>query len=106
MQLHERYGKKHKSWINRLYQGDNLQVMNELLKEFRGQVDLIYIDPPFDSKNDYKNGSRFILNIFAQIKGGLINSHDNLYNLSARYLTENAGLDGSVLNVLKNKLMR
>ena len=28
--------------------------MSHLLKEFRGQVDLIYIDPPFDSKADYK----------------------------------------------------
>lgn len=28
--------------------------MSHLLKEYRGQVDLIYIDPPFDSKADYK----------------------------------------------------
>ncbi len=28
--------------------------MSHLLKEFRGKVDLIYIDPPFDSKADYK----------------------------------------------------
>ena len=41
-------------WINKLYWGDNLQVMSHLLKNFRGRVDLIYIDPPFDSKADYK----------------------------------------------------
>ena len=41
-------------WMNKLYWGDNLQVMSHLLKECRGQVDLIYIDPPFDSKADYK----------------------------------------------------
>lgn len=34
--------------------GDNLQVMSHLLKKYRGQVDLIYIDPPYDSKADYK----------------------------------------------------
>ena len=34
--------------------GDNLQVMSHLLKDYRGKVDLIYIDPPFDSKADYK----------------------------------------------------
>lgn len=28
--------------------------MSHLLKEYRGKVDLIYIDTPFDSKADYK----------------------------------------------------
>ena len=42
------------NWFNKIFWGDNLQVMSHLLKEFRGQVDLIYIDPPFDSKADYK----------------------------------------------------
>lgn len=28
--------------------------MSHLLKEYRGKVDLIYIDPPFDSNTDYK----------------------------------------------------
>jgi site-specific DNA-methyltransferase (adenine-specific)/adenine-specific DNA-methyltransferase len=28
--------------------------MSHLLKTYRGQVDLVYIDPPFDSKADYK----------------------------------------------------
>ncbi|MDR0937614.1 MAG: site-specific DNA-methyltransferase [Oscillospiraceae bacterium] len=61
-QLRERYGGeeeiitggKSQPWINRLYWGDNLQVMGHLLREFRGKIDLIYIDPPFDSKADYK----------------------------------------------------
>lgn len=43
-----------KNWLNKIFWGDNLQVMSHLLKEFRGQIDLIYIDPPFDSKADYK----------------------------------------------------
>ncbi len=53
-QLRERYGDEQSGWINKIFWGDNLQVMSHLLKEFRGQVDLIYIDPPFDSKADYK----------------------------------------------------
>lgn len=53
-QLRERYGEEREGWMNRIYWGDNLQVMSHLLKEFRGKVDLIYIDPPFDSKADYK----------------------------------------------------
>ncbi|MGK7933500.1 MAG: DNA methyltransferase [Microcystaceae cyanobacterium] len=40
--------------MSRIYWGDNLQVMSHLLKEFRGKVNLVYIDPPFDSKADYK----------------------------------------------------
>lgn len=54
-QLKETYGKADKNgWINKIFWGDNLQVMSHLLKEYRGKIDLIYIDPPFDSKADYK----------------------------------------------------
>lgn len=53
-QLRERYGNECFGWINKVFWGDNLQVMSHLLKEYRGKVDLIYIDPPFDSKADYK----------------------------------------------------
>tara|TARA_R110001583_G_scaffold94384_6_gene237890 strand:- start:1401 stop:3191 length:1791 start_codon:yes stop_codon:yes gene_type:complete len=54
-QLKEVYGTEDESgWINKIFWGDNLQVMSHLLKEYRGKVDLIYIDPPFDSKADYK----------------------------------------------------
>ncbi|OQK44660.1 DNA methylase N-4/N-6 domain protein [Vibrio vulnificus] len=54
-QLKEVYGQEDDNgWINKIFWGDNLQVMSHLLKEFRGKVDLIYIDPPFDSKADYK----------------------------------------------------
>lgn len=44
---------------NRLIYGDNLLAMSALLAgdletpSLRGQVDLIYIDPPFDSRADY-----------------------------------------------------
>ena len=53
-QLKESYGEPTDGWMNRIFWGDNLQVMSHLLKEYRGKVDLIYIDPPFDSKADYK----------------------------------------------------
>lgn len=49
----EVYGNKDAKWFNRLFWGDNLQVLSHLVKEFRGKIDLIYIDPPFDSKADY-----------------------------------------------------
>ena len=53
-QLRERYGEETNGWINKIFWGDNLQVMSHLLKEYRGKVQLIYIDPPFDSRVDYK----------------------------------------------------
>lgn len=53
-QLREKYGEEKDGWINKIFWGDNLQVMSHMLKEFRGKIDLIYIDPPFDSKADYK----------------------------------------------------
>lgn len=53
-QLRESYGNTQNGWLNKIYWGDNLQVMSHMLKEYRGKIDLIYIDPPFDSKADYK----------------------------------------------------
>ena len=49
-------------WYNRLIYGDNILAMQALLvgdpatglPSLRGKVDLIYIDPPFDSKADYR----------------------------------------------------
>ena len=57
-QLRERYGEETNGWINKIFWGDNLQVMSHLLKEYRGEIDLIYIDPPFDSKAYYKKSIR------------------------------------------------
>lgn len=54
-QLKESYGNaSDDGWMNKIFWGDNLQVMSHLLKEYRGKIDLVYIDPPFDSKADYK----------------------------------------------------
>lgn len=38
---------------NRLIWGDNKLVMASLLQEFRGKIDLVYIDPPFDVGADF-----------------------------------------------------
>ena len=39
-QLRERYGEERNGWINKIFWGDNLQVMSHLLKDYRGKVDL------------------------------------------------------------------
>lgn len=53
-QLKEVHGDDVNGWLNKIFWGDNIQVMSHLLKEYRGKVDLVYIDPPYDSKADYK----------------------------------------------------
>jgi len=53
-QLKESFGEPKNGWMNKIFWGDNLQVMSHMLKEYRGKIDLIYIDPPFDSKATYK----------------------------------------------------
>jgi DNA modification methylase len=40
-------------WRNRLIWGDNKYVLPSLLPEFAGKVDLIYIDPPFTTGQDF-----------------------------------------------------
>src|SRR5450759_3945032 len=44
------YGKE---WRNRLIWGDKKYVLPSLLPEFAGKVNLIYIDPPFDTGADF-----------------------------------------------------
>lgn len=70
-QLKENHGDATGDWINQIYWGDNLQVMSHLLKEYRGKIKLIYIDPPFDSKADYKKK--------IQLKGKSITNDQNSF---------------------------
>lgn len=58
-QLKEVYGDPKDGWMNKIFWGDNLQVMSHMLKEYRGKIDLIYIDPPFASGADYKKKIEF-----------------------------------------------
>ena len=53
--------------MNRLYYGDNLRILQEYISD--SSVDLIYLDPPFNSKADYsiqeKSGEESIVQITA-----------------------------------------
>jgi adenine-specific DNA-methyltransferase len=53
LELFERKRKKTDDFRNLLIWGDNKLVMASLLKDFKGKVDLIYIDPPFDVGADF-----------------------------------------------------
>jgi len=81
-QLKEIYGTKNNKWINKIFWGDNLQVMSHLLKQFKEEIDLVYIDPPFDSKNDYKKkiklkGKTGSITTFEEKQYGDIWNNDN-----------------------------
>ncbi len=53
------FGTSKGGWINRLVFGDNLQVLKTLMNDpdVAGQVRLVYIDPPFATKQEF-TGSR------------------------------------------------
>lgn len=53
LEFFEQQNPKQDDFRNRLIWGDNKLVMASLLQEFRGKVDLIYIDPPFDVGADF-----------------------------------------------------
>jgi len=53
LSLFEQKSKRQDDFRNMLVWGDNKLVMASLLKEFKGKVDLIYIDPPFDVGADF-----------------------------------------------------
>jgi len=51
--LFEKKSKRLDDFRNMLIWGDNKLVMASLLKNFKGKIDLIYIDPPFDVGADF-----------------------------------------------------
>jgi adenine-specific DNA-methyltransferase len=53
LSLFEQQNPRVDDFRNRLIWGDNKLVMASLLQEFKGKVDLIYIDPPFDVGADF-----------------------------------------------------
>jgi len=50
------FGNNGKEWTNKLIFGDNLQVLKTLMNDndINGRIRLIYIDPPFSTKQDFK----------------------------------------------------
>jgi len=76
-------------WRNRLIWGDKKYVLPALLSEFVGRVDLIYIDPPFYSGDD------FTLQI--KVDSGEFTKQPSLIERKAYNDTWGHGLDGYLL---------
>jgi adenine-specific DNA-methyltransferase len=53
LEMFEKTTKRLDDFRNMLIWGDNKLVLASLIKEFKGGVDLIYIDPPFDVGADF-----------------------------------------------------
>ncbi len=53
IELFERENKRLDDFRNMLIWGDNKLVMASLLRDYKGKIDLIYIDPPFDVGADF-----------------------------------------------------
>ncbi len=56
--------KNNESWYNTLFWGENINVLSYLLNFFERKIDLIYIDPPFFTGDDFyinisKNGQNY-----------------------------------------------
>ena len=54
LDVFEKKNTRQDDFRNRLIWGDNKLIMASLLKEFKGKIDLIYIDPPFDVGEDFR----------------------------------------------------
>jgi protein tyrosine phosphatase len=93
---------------------DRTGFLSMLLESFMGakfddiakDYMLSFVDDSEYSLNDYKNGSGFIINIFIKIKGGRIDTSENLQRLSAKYLSEKVKLSSSELQMLADRLMK
>ena len=76
--------------MNQLYYGDNLQVLRASITD--ESVDLIYLDPPFNSKRDYNL-------LFKSPKGA--DSAAQIEAFEDTWHLERAGGSGSLTNLLQ-----
>ena len=88
----------HDDFRNMLIWGDNKLVMASLLKEYKGKVDLIYIDPPFDV------GADFTMNVPLGEEGEEIEKDQSTIDMIAYRDMWGKGTD-SYLNLMFERLL-
>jgi protein tyrosine phosphatase len=92
---------------------DRTGFLSMLLESFMGvkfddivkDYMLSFVDDREYSSSDYKNGSKFIINVFSKIKDEIIDANENLRQLSTKYLLEKVKLSTSEVQILINRLM-
>jgi adenine-specific DNA-methyltransferase len=81
-------------WKNRLIWGDKKYVLPSLLPEFAGQIDMIYIDPPFDTGENFSFTAEVPPSPRATTGSGLeFTKEPNLIELKAYRDTWGKGMD-------------
>jgi hypothetical protein len=75
--------------MNHLYSGDNLHVVREHIAD--ASADLVYPDPPFNSKRDYNFPRVQVLTIAGLLDGSEHPRHPDL--AQGRHTFENAKVD-------------
>jgi DNA modification methylase len=72
---------------NQLYYGDNLEVLRDYIKE--ESVDLIYLDPPFNSRAEYNVFANGLGNFWSLLKRGISGTYISVEPFHLfRYLDE------------------
>ena len=66
------YGKRARGWKHRLYHGDNLNVLKSLLADpdICGQVHLIYIDPPYSTRQSFRHRKKLGKHAYSDLLTG------------------------------------
>lgn len=83
-------------WRNKLIWGDNKYVLGSLLEQYAGQVDLIYIDPPFATGQDFS--------FMVEVGGQTLEKEPSLIEEKAYRDTWGRGID-SYLQMMRDRLM-
>src|SRR5215467_12202647 len=95
---------------NLMIEGDNLEVLKLLQKSYAGKVKLIYIDPPYNTGNDFvypddfRDNIKNYLELTGQIKGGKKISTNT--EASGRFHTDWLNMMYPRLKIAKNLLSR
>src|SRR5699024_10582841 len=97
---------KAKDWdtTKNLYiEGDNLEVLKLLQKSYAGKVKVIYIDPPYNTGNDFVYNDKFTDNIDNYFKQtGQVNNEGNKY---ATNVESNGRFHTDWLNMIYSRLI-
>jgi adenine-specific DNA-methyltransferase len=78
---------------NLMIEGDNLEVLKLLQKSYAGKVKLIYIDPPYNTGNDFIYKDDFIDNItnYLEITGLISKDGEKISSLASKKNPESSG---------------
>ena len=60
--LDKKYTYNAESSENMIIHGDNLLALKSLLPQYEGQIDCIYIDPPYNTAHSTNNNQRWVYN--------------------------------------------